>query len=68
MIKDLKSGQTIKDQIFYCVNKKSGVSSKGDNFLSLSLRDSSGIIEAKIWDVNTINTEFNTKDFVIVSG
>ena len=37
MIKDLKSGQTIKDQIFYCVNKKSGVSSKGDNYLSLSL-------------------------------
>lgn len=68
MVKDLKSGQTIKDQIFYCVNKKSGVSSKGDNFLSLSLRDSSGIIEAKIWDVNTINTEFNAKDFVIVSG
>lgn len=68
MVKDLKSGQTIKDQIFYCVNKKSGVSSKGDNFLSLSLRDSSGVIEAKIWDVNTINTEFNAKDFVIVSG
>lgn len=68
MIKDLQSGQTIKDQIFYCINKKSGVSSKGDNFLSLSLRDSSGIIDAKIWDVNTINTEFNAKDFVVVSG
>jgi len=68
MIKDFKSGTNISNQILYCVSKKSGVSKNGDNYLSLVLRDSSGTIDAKVWDINNNNSNFEEKDFIIISG
>lgn len=68
MVKDLISGTTIKDQIFYCVSKKLGTSVKGDNYISAVFRDSSGTIDVKIWEVNDTTNVFEAKNFVCVSG
>lgn len=67
-VKDFKTGTNIEDQILYCISKKSGVSVKGDTYLSLTLRDSSGTIDAKVWNVNDNTSIFDEKDFVKVSG
>lgn len=68
MIKDFKSGKNISNEIMYCVSKKSGISIKGDEYLSVVFRDSSGTIDAKVWDINEYTSNFNEKDFVSVSG
>ncbi|MBQ8218430.1 MAG: HD domain-containing protein [Bacilli bacterium] len=68
MIKDFKTGTNISNEILYCVSKKSGISIKGDEYLSVVFRDSSGTIDAKVWDINEYTSNFNEKDFVSVSG
>lgn len=68
MIKDFKTGTNISNEILYCVSKKSGISIKGDEYLSVVFRDSSGTIDAKVWDINEYTNNFNEKDFVSVSG
>ena len=67
MIKDYKVGDAVNDLLVYCVKKESGVSSKGDNYFSLVLQDSSGTLNAKVWDVNSVDV-FDAKDFIKVTG
>lgn len=67
MIKDYKIGDSINNLTVYCVKKIAGVSSKGDNYLSLTLQDASGQIDAKVWDITTVDA-FEAKDFINVTG
>lgn len=67
MIKDYKVGDTINNLTVYCVKKVAGTSSKGDNYFSLTLQDASGQLDAKVWDITTVDA-FEAKDFINVTG
>lgn len=67
MIKDYKVGDTINNLTVYCVKKVAGTSSKGDNYFSLTLQDASGQLNAKVWDITTVDA-FESKDFINVTG
>ena len=68
MIKDYSIGQSINNVILYCTDKTSGISSRGDNYLSLTLRDSSGTINGKVWEINDNIDDFEAKDFISING
>ena len=68
MIVDFKSGDNIQNQVLYVVSKKTGISVRGDSYLSVTLRDSSGVIDAKVWDINDSNSQFEEKDFISING
>ena len=65
-IKDLKEGQHIEG-IYLCKNKTVSIAKNGNEYYSFKLQDKTGIIDAKIWDVNNID-EFNNLDFVYIIG
>jgi 3'-5' exoribonuclease len=67
MIKDYKVGDTINNLTVYCVKKVVGTSSKGDSYFSLTLQDASGQLDAKVWDITTVDA-FEDKDFINVTG
>lgn len=68
MIADLECGNEIED-IFYCKQKTLGTAKNGSNYYAVLLQDKSGIINAKIWDINNrLILDFNTGDFIKVKG
>jgi 3'-5' exoribonuclease len=66
-VRDLKQGQRIEAD-FLVQNKTLKVARNGGAYLDLQLQDSSGVIPAKLWEVTTEATEFETDDLVRVSA
>ncbi|MFP4499151.1 MAG: 3'-5' exoribonuclease YhaM family protein [Vulcanimicrobiota bacterium] len=57
------------DEIFYVEEKHLRVSSKGKEYLDLTLRDRTGTVNAKIWDkIPHFNERFEKGDFIRVNG
>ena len=69
MIKDLKAGSHVEDEGFLVVDCKSGVGNTGKRYLSISLQDSSGSIEGKLWDVGPDDeATFEKGNLVAITG
>ena len=68
MIKDLRIGDIIRGQVFYCSSKTSGISSKGDTYYTVMLQDASGTISAKIWQMGDSIQDFSSNMFVSIEG
>lgn len=67
-IKNLVEGTSISE-IYLCKSKQLMVSKNGKEYISLSLQDKTGIIDAKIWEPDSVTIEeFNIMNFVNVSG
>lgn len=50
MIKDFRDGTTVEDEKFLISTCTKGVSTSGQTYLNIILQDSSGNIEAKLWN------------------
>lgn len=54
--------------IYLCKIKQSLRTKAGKTYYSLHLQDKTGIIDAKIWDINNGIEDFNSMDFIMVDG
>ena len=52
-IQELHEGSSVKD-IYLCKKRMSLVTKNGKNYESLTLQDKTGVIDAKIWDPNSM--------------
>ena len=67
-IQELRDGSSVKD-IYLCKKRVALVTKNGKNYESLTLQDKTGVIDAKIWDPNSMGIgEFEELDYVDVTG
>ena len=67
-ILDFQVDKPIKG-FFLCIKKHLKYTKNGDKFLDIRLKDSTGSIDAKLWDnVEIFDIRFNEGDFVAVKG
>lgn len=58
-------GNRSVEGVFLVLNKRTGTTRRGDPFLSLTLSDRTGEVEAKVWDrVDKLGQLFDKNDFV----
>ena len=67
LVADLKPGSRLETS-FLVHAKERKTASNGKPYLDLELRDSSGLIKAKVWDCDRVDQEFEAEDFVWVQG
>lgn len=66
-IADLKPETTVRTAFLVNVKERK-TAANGSAYLDLSLRDSTGLIAAKLWDCERFNLEFEAGDVVNVDG
>ena len=67
-ISNFKIGKSIKG-FYLCIHKNLKHTINGDEFLDIRLKDSSGFINAKIWNnINVFDVRFKVGDIVAVKG
>jgi len=67
-IKDIKENAKIEGN-YLVKNKSIGQTRQGNSFLTLTLGDKTGTIEAKVWDrVDEISTKFKEGNIVTIAG
>lgn len=66
-IKEYKEGDKFTG-IYLCKNKQILKTKAGKTYYSLLLQDRTGIIDAKIWELNNGIADFASMDFVMVDG
>ncbi len=66
-IEDFKEDDHIVDH-YYCKQKQSLKSSKGKTYFSLKLQDKTGVVDAKVWELNNDIQSFDEGDYIKVDG
>ena len=67
-IETFKDGERIAD-VYLCKSRQQAVSKNGKPYENVSLQDKTGVINAKIWDLNSSGIgEFEAMDYVSVTG
>jgi 3'-5' exoribonuclease len=67
-INELREGEITHD-IYLCKQVQSLVAKNGKNYLSIMLQDKTGMLDAKVWDVNSGGIEdFEALDYIYVEG
>jgi 3'-5' exoribonuclease len=66
-IKDYKEGDKFTG-IYLCKTKQVLKTKAGKTYYSMILQDKTGIIDAKIWELNNGIDDFDSMDFVMVDG
>jgi len=66
-IEDLRDGESIIEH-YLCKEKRLLKSRAGKNYLSLKLQDKTGIIDAKVWEMNNSIQSFEENDFIKIDG
>jgi 3'-5' exoribonuclease len=66
-IEDFKEGENIVGH-YLCRTKEAMKTKSGKNYLSLKLIDKTGVIDAKVWEVNNNIHSFEAGDFIKVDG
>lgn len=67
-IETLRDGEKVAD-IYLCKSKSMAVTKNGKPYESLILQDKTGVIDAKIWDPNSLGIDdFSALDYVDVVG
>jgi 3'-5' exoribonuclease len=68
-IKDITEGQAMVDDYFVVAKKATYTTKANTKYMSVSLRDKTGVIEAKVWErVEELNGLFDKNDIVHVKG
>ncbi len=66
-IEDLKEDERVCDH-YLCKQRRSLKSRNGKTYLSLTLQDKTGTIEAKVWEMNKDIQSFDSGDFVKIDA
>ena len=66
-IQELREGMHL-GQVFLCKQKQQGTAKNGRSYYSLMLQDKTGVLSAKVWDLNNAIEHFETGDFIFVEG
>ncbi len=67
-LKDYKDGDRVLD-VYLCKYKQSAVTKNGKSYDNLILQDKTGVMDAKIWDPNSVGiAEFDALDYIEVYG
>ena len=67
-INELREGDITHD-IYLCKQVQSLVAKTGKNYLSITLQDKTGVLDAKVWDVTSGGIEdFEALDYIYVEG
>ncbi|MBN2283062.1 MAG: HD domain-containing protein [Deltaproteobacteria bacterium] len=65
-VKDIRPGQAVND-LFLVMEKNMAVSQKGNPYLSLRLRDSSGEMEGRVWEnAEALSKTFDRGDIILI--
>jgi len=66
-IEELKDNERVLGH-YYCKSKQSLKTKSNKTYLSLQLQDKTGMIDAKIWELNNEIQSFEEKDFIKIDG
>lgn len=66
-ISELRDGENVIEY-YFCKQKQSLKSKAGKNYFSLLLQDKTGVINAKIWDLNNQIQSFEAGDYIKIDG
>lgn len=66
-IADLREGDQVVEH-YLCVNKQVLKTRSGKTYYSLKLQDKTGVVDAKIWDLNDGINDFNEHDYVKIDA
>ena len=67
-IETLREGEKVAD-IYFCKSKTSAVTKNGKQYDSIILQDKTGVLDAKIWEPNSLGIdEFEALDYIDVVG
>jgi len=67
-VKDIKDNDQVRGQ-YLAKSKRMGSTKKGDPFLSLTLADRSGEIEARVWErANALSALFSEGEILEIEG
>ena len=67
-IETLREGERV-GEVYLCKHKQSALTKAGKPYDSLILQDKTGMLDAKIWDVNSNGIEdFDAMDYIYVVG
>ena len=67
-INELREGDVTRD-IYLCKQVQNLVAKTGKNYLSITLQDKTGMLDAKVWDVTSGGIEdFDALDYIYVEG
>ncbi len=66
-INELKEGENVIEH-YLCKSRTSMKSRNGKNYLSLKLQDKTGIVDAKVWDLNREIQSFAENDFIKIDA
>lgn len=66
-IEELKDGERVMEH-YLCKQKNSLKSRAGKTYLSLRLQDKTGIIDAKVWELNNDIQSFEENDYIKIDG
>lgn len=68
-INELKQGQKLSDEIYFVKKKVSAVSKNNRAYISFTLMDKTGTVDAKVWDPDQPEFEnVDEDDFIKISG
>jgi len=67
-IQELRENDFIKNEIYLCKSKQVLTGKSGKSYVSLMLQDKTGMIDAKIWDLNAETTQYEAMDFVHIDA
>ncbi len=66
-LNELHEGESIIGH-YLCKSRQSMKSRAGKNYLSLKLQDKTGMVDAKVWDLNNDIKSFEENDFIKIDG
>src|SRR5690554_5856989 len=67
-IKDLRENDYIANEIYLCKSKQILTGKSGKEYVSLTLQDKTGTVDAKIWDRQGETSQYEAMDFVHVDA
>ncbi len=66
-IDELREGENISE-VYLCKNKTTATTKAGKTYYSLILQDKSGVIDAKVWELNNAIEHFEVMDYIRVDA
>ena len=66
-INELREGEMISE-VYLCKNKVTATTKAGKNYYSMQLQDKTGIIDAKVWELNNGISHFEAMDYIKVEA
>lgn len=66
-INELREGENVAE-VYYCKAVQNMKSKAGKAYIAVSLQDKTGVLDGKVWDINSGIEHFEARDYVYVEG